>query len=69
MFYLSIMALYFIMGIFYSLKKTVKLSSVVQIMVAFMILHFSYGTGYLNGIVDFLIFNTKPNPKHTYLSR
>jgi cellulose synthase/poly-beta-1,6-N-acetylglucosamine synthase-like glycosyltransferase len=33
------------------------------------ILHFSYGLGYLEGILDFLILNKKPNEKNETLSR
>jgi cellulose synthase/poly-beta-1,6-N-acetylglucosamine synthase-like glycosyltransferase len=34
-----------------------------------VILHFSYGLGYLEGILDFLILNKRPNKKNETLSR
>lgn len=69
MFYLSIMLFYFFTGLFFSTKKTRRFSLISKIMYTFIILHFSYGTGYLNGIIDFLILNKKPNPNYTSLSR
>ncbi len=69
LFYLSIILFYFFTGLFISVKKTRRFSLISKIMYTFFILHFSYGTGYLNSIIDFLIFNKKPNSKHTSLSR
>ncbi len=67
--YFPIIALYIFAGIFFSLQKTNKLPSVSKIIFAYYILHFSYGIGYCNGIIDFLVLNRLPNQKHTSLSR
>lgn len=53
--YLSILCLYLISGFFFSVNLSGKLSHAWKIMFSFMILHFSYGLGYLKGIVDFFI--------------
>jgi cellulose synthase/poly-beta-1,6-N-acetylglucosamine synthase-like glycosyltransferase len=69
LFYFGIIILYLCTGLFISSKKTWKLSSIIQIMISFIILHSSYGIGYLNGILDFLVFDKKPGTIHTTLSR
>lgn len=42
---------------------------IIKQMYTCFILHFSYGLGYLEGILDFLILNKKPNEKNETLSR
>lgn len=44
-------------------------SNLVKIVFSFIILHTSYGLGYLKGILDFLILNKNPNKKSTSLTR
>ena len=69
LFYLLSLFIYVFTGIVFSLRKTLKPISIIYIIRAYFTLHFSYGTGYLNGILDFLLLNRKPNPNHTSLSR
>lgn len=61
--------LYFLMGIYFSFKKSDSNSEKVGIFKTFPILHFSYGLGYLYGILHFLILNKRPDQKQSRLSR
>lgn len=65
--------LYILMGISVSFKilsenKTDKLNYF-KLFRTFPILHFSYGLGYLKGILDFLSLNKKPSDRQKRLSR
>lgn len=57
--FLSIFLLYTASGIIFALKKTVHLSEVLNVIWIFFVLHFSYGIGYLKGVIDFFVFNKK----------
>lgn len=46
-----------------------KFISILKQMYTCFILHFSYGLGYLEGILDFIILNKKPSEKNETLSR
>ncbi len=61
--------LYFLLGIYFSLKLGTKINEIIQIFCIFPILHFSYGLGYLAGILDFNFLKKKPNEKQNRLSR
>lgn len=58
--FIAIMLLYISLSAFSSYKKTKNLQEIIQVMYSFCILHTSYGLGYLNGLIDFFILNTKP---------
>jgi glycosyltransferase involved in cell wall biosynthesis len=60
---------YFTLLIFFSLKQASTLKQFFLIAYTFLILHFSYGIGYLKGILDFLIVKKSPSEKQTRLSR
>jgi GT2 family glycosyltransferase len=62
-------AMYLLMLIFFSLKSAGSVNGFVQIGLAYLIVHFSYGLGYLKGICEFLIFGKKPSDKQKRLSR
>lgn len=71
-FFLLIMTpvfLYLLVSILVSFQTSSKLKETPKIIIIFPILHFSYGFGYLNGIIDFLILNKKPDKKQERLSR
>lgn len=53
--YLSGLALYFAASVYSAAKISDGINQTMQIMRTFFILHFSYGWGYLNGIINFLI--------------
>jgi glycosyltransferase involved in cell wall biosynthesis len=50
---------YVILGLYFGLKKSA--TQVVSVLITFGILHFSYGTGYLKGIWDFIVLKNKPS--------
>jgi cellulose synthase/poly-beta-1,6-N-acetylglucosamine synthase-like glycosyltransferase len=58
--FLSILILYISLAAYSSYKKTKVLQEILQVMYSFCILHTSYGLGYLNGLIDFFVLNTKP---------
>lgn len=53
--YLSVLTLYFLAGFYSAAKQAPSLSKILGMLSCFFILHFSYGLGYLKGIIDFLI--------------
>lgn len=60
----------YVIGAFFSaLRKTRKPDQILLIMYTFFILHFSYGTGYLQGILHFMILGRKPAERSKQLSR
>ncbi|MFZ9956224.1 MAG: glycosyltransferase family 2 protein [Flavobacteriales bacterium] len=46
-----------------------KMEMVLKVMFTFLILHFSYGLGYLKGVLNFVVLKKKPEKKHEALSR
>lgn len=63
------MLMYVLLSIFFSLKKSTNVKETAVIIWTFWILHFSYGLGYLKGILDFVILSKGPTSKNTTLSR
>ena len=63
--YLVYIALALLMGF----KKGGNLSESLKIAITFPIMHFSYGLGYLKGIIDFIILHKNPSDKQKRLSR
>jgi len=55
--YLSILGLYFMAGVYSASKQAKSLNIVLNIVKCFFVLHFSYGLGYLKGIIDFFALN------------
>jgi GT2 family glycosyltransferase len=61
---------YFFLNFIFALKTNAfNLTYIVKQMYTCFILHFSYGLGYLEGILDFILLNKKPNEKNETLSR
>jgi cellulose synthase/poly-beta-1,6-N-acetylglucosamine synthase-like glycosyltransferase len=58
-----ILALYFLLAITAAAKKTKNLSNIFLVVYTFLILHISYGYGYLKGIIHFMLFNLEPKYK------
>lgn len=55
--YLSVfLFLYILAAIVFATTKHMNFVVILKIMATFFILHFSYGTGYLRGVIDFFIF-------------
>lgn len=61
--------MYLLGAIFFASKKAQGISQLLLICYTFFILHFSYGTGFLKGIVDFLLLGKGPSVKHTKITR
>jgi glycosyltransferase involved in cell wall biosynthesis len=67
--YMSVLGLYLFLAFNFSLKKSKNIIEIFQIIYVFIILHFSYGLGYLEGMLNFIILNKSIENKHTELSR
>ena len=67
--YVSIFFIYLILAYYNGLKKSSSLIDSLKITYTFLILHLSYGTGYLNGLIRFYIFRKKPTSASTKLTR
>lgn len=61
--------LWFVFALVFALKQTSRFIYLLQILLSFLILHISYGSGYLLGIWYFLILRKNPSVKHTKLTR
>lgn len=57
--YLTQLFLYFVLGIKFAMAKTSNIKILVNIVYTFLLLHWSYGTGYIKGVFDFLILKRK----------
>ena len=71
LFYLSLLGrlLYNSLAVYFGVKKSVGLKEFTGIVKTFPILHFSYGFGYLQGLVHFFILRKKPSNNQKSLSR
>lgn len=58
--YLFILLLYTALALVSAAKFSTHPKDLLQIAISFFILHFSYGTGYAKGILDFLLLRKKP---------
>ena len=58
--YLLPLIVYFIMALIVTVKDKLKISEIVLTIYCFIIMHISYGYGYLMGVVYFMILNRKP---------
>jgi glycosyltransferase involved in cell wall biosynthesis len=67
--YIAVLLLYFLLAAFAASRVAKKISHVPQIVFAFLIVHWSYGYGYLLGIIDFVIRKRKPGGKASVLTR
>lgn len=67
--YLSIGLIYIFSGLVFAIKLNNNPKIFTKILSCFFILHLSYGSGYLIGILDFLILNKDPNKKDIKMSR
>lgn len=57
--YIITLSLYLFMALKYAMAKTSKTKAIPQIIFTFLILHWSYGLGYIKGIIDFVILKRK----------
>lgn len=61
--------IYIVLALMVGLKKGASIAESIKISMTFPILHFSYGLGYLKGIIEFVVFKKKPSDKQKRLSR
>ncbi|MEO6166066.1 MAG: glycosyltransferase family 2 protein [Chitinophagales bacterium] len=59
--YLFILIVYTALAIGSAAKFSIHAKDLLQIVMSFFILHFSYGTGYAKGIIDFLLLQRQPS--------
>ena len=67
--YLFGLIIYLVFAFIFASKKSEKLAEMLKIVFTFFILHFSYGIGYLEGIVNFVLLSNKPKTTSSELSR
>ena len=60
---------YSLLAVYFAIKKASSLNDFFGVVKTFPILHFSYGLGYLQGLIHFFILNRKPSDKQKKLSR
>lgn len=65
----AIFALYIAFAIIASISKRRTCESFHRTILVFLILHVAYGTGYIKGLFDFMVFNYSPNSKMTQGTR
>jgi glycosyltransferase involved in cell wall biosynthesis len=68
-FYLLGLTSYLILAIYFGQRKCYNFIEGFKISAVFPILHFSYGLGYLQGIINFIILNKKPSNRVKTSSR
>ncbi len=67
--YLLGISAYVLLAVFFGLKASKKMTDALRVAFVFPILHFSYGWGYLQGIVSFLVLKKKPSEKSKSVTR
>jgi glycosyltransferase involved in cell wall biosynthesis len=67
--FFSGLTLYFLLAMYSAVKKSNNLIRIFKILWIFLILHFSYGLGYIEGIIDFLLLRKKISDKKAILNR
>ena len=67
--YAGILILYFIGALYFGAKSTSKFIEIPVVVFTFWLLHFSYGLGYLNGIIQFILLKKQPSDNSQKLSR
>lgn len=66
---LTVLAFYLLLAVYFGARKGDSFSEKTGIFQTFPILHFSYGLGYLYGMINFLLLRKKPSDKQKRLSR
>ncbi len=67
--YLGVIILYVVFAFLSALKLSTKPSYIYKLVYCFLILHCSYGLGYLTGIFSFLLLNNNPSKNSESSSR
>lgn len=67
--YLAGILAYFSLSVYAAIKASTKNTQIIPVLFSFWILHFSYGRGYLKGLLDFLLLGKTPAKKQHELTR
>jgi GT2 family glycosyltransferase len=67
--YLGGIGFYIIAGLLFAAMKTLNPVRLIGVFYSFLLLHFSYGWGYIRGIIRFFILNKPPKQSSAQLSR
>jgi len=62
-------SLYILLALFFGFKKSKKMIEGLKVAMVFPILHFSYGWGYLIGIINFIFLGKKPSKRSQQTTR
>lgn len=62
-------SLYLVAALFFASTKTKSPKEILQVLFSFIILHWSYGSGYLKGILTFLILGKDPSKTSKSITR
>ena len=69
-FFIIELLIYLFLSVTFAIKKNnLHFSTIIKFVCTCLILHLSYGLGYLEGIIHFLVLNKKPASKNEELSR
>ncbi|MCC6447841.1 MAG: hypothetical protein IT215_04065 [Chitinophagaceae bacterium] len=68
-FALAVVILYVFAGLFFAARIASSIKETLLVLMVFFTLHFSYGTGYLKGILDFILLRKKPGIRNAVLTR
>ncbi|MBK6527868.1 MAG: hypothetical protein IPG07_21355 [Crocinitomicaceae bacterium] len=66
---MSFLLVYVVLTVSFGIRSAGSLSKGLQVAKVFPVLHFSYGWGYLKGLIDFVILRRKPAGSAGKLSR
>ncbi len=66
--FLFTLSLYLILGLYFA-NKVSSTQQIFSVLFTFVILHISYGSGYLKGLIDFILLNKQPQKKSMELTR
>jgi len=69
MLFLIGISLYCLLAIYFGVKSSSNVSKALRVMLIFPVLHWSYGYGYLKGLIHFFILKKNPSQKSKSLSR
>jgi glycosyltransferase involved in cell wall biosynthesis len=63
------LVMYFFVGLYFAIRKDGRMTQSVNMLGVFFMLHLSYGSGYLIGMIQFMLLRKKPSKRSTKLTR
>lgn len=67
--FLLVSSTYILLGLYFGKKKSNSIFKTIKILFCFLILHISYGTGYLEGVLDFFVLKKNPGKTKMDITR